>query len=116
MFLPASAPHAPLSNITFEAAQGLVLQKSLIRVQQGSATANLQDNSDTFIVLPTVTRQIIELVRNSEKRTWKKRMTVALVVGFLGMTAVAIVGAWFWMRWWTARMRSVRMPGRKMVD
>ncbi|KAF2796598.1 hypothetical protein K505DRAFT_335059 [Melanomma pulvis-pyrius CBS 109.77] len=114
MFLPTASPE-PISNITFDAAQGLVTQQSMIRIRQGPASGGIEDTSDTFVVLPSVTQNIIDRALEEERRTWKKKMTVALIVGILGSASLSIAGTWFWMRWWLLRMRAARI-GRKIVD
>jgi hypothetical protein len=113
MFLPTTSPE-PASNITFDAAQGLVNQKSYIRIRQGGETGN-SDTSDEFVVLSSVTKNIVNRAVEDEKKAWKKKMAVGLIVGILGTSGVTIAATWFWMKWWMLRMQNIRL-NKKIVD
>ena len=113
MFLPTTSPE-PASNITFNAAQGLVNQKSYIKIHQGGETGH-SDTSDEFVVLSGVTKNIVSTAVEEEKKMWKKRMAIGLIVGILGTAGVTIAATWFWMKWWMLRMQNIRL-NRKIVD
>jgi hypothetical protein len=113
MFLPTTSPE-PASNITFDAAQGLVNQKSYIIIRQGGESGN-SDKSDEFVVLPSVTRNIVDRAVGMEARVWRKKMAIGLIVGILGTAGVTIAGTWLGMKWWMLRMQRIRL-NRKIVD
>ncbi|KAF2703145.1 hypothetical protein K504DRAFT_463776 [Pleomassaria siparia CBS 279.74] len=115
MFLPTTSP-APHSNITFDAAQGLVAHRSMIRIQQGDAALDVKDTSDSFVVLPIAMRGIIDTALAAERRAWKRKMTMVVTVCVLETAGIAVVVARMWTRRWLLRMKNVGVPMSMMAD